>query len=156
MEDIIWRSGVFDAEKLIARLESRLHPTQMTWGDLIEALRILPADVLARPAAFELPWVYPTHFNSYRGYYDQLALGAAHVGNLPLTMGKQTTGGEILERARSTVGVTHTGWKGGDYIMGNRTPVWVDNAGECNSVMLVGVRSSVQGAVLLTRREGLE
>ena len=44
---------------------------------------------------------------------------------------------------------------GGKYTMTKRTPVWIDNPGDCSGVMLVGVRSYLN-AVLVTRREGLE
>ena len=154
--DIIRRSGVEDGERLVAELERRLYPSQMTLGGLIKALGALPADELVRPITFEMPWLYPTHFNSYRGYYDQLALGVAHIGDDPPMRAGVRTGDDLLKRARSTIRSTHTGWKGGNYIMSERTPVWVDNPGDCNSVMLVGVRSSLNAAVLMTRREHLE
>ena len=149
--DIIRRSGVEDGERLVAELERRLYPSQMTLGGLIKALGALPADELVRPITFEMPWLYPTHFNSYRGYYNQLALGVAWLTYLgdraPIKAGEA-----LLKEARSTVGQEFTGWRGGDYTMTERTPVWIDNPGECNSMMLVGVRSSMHGGVLLIRR----
>ena len=153
--DILRRSGTEDAEKIIAELERQLRPAQMTLGDLIEALFALPAGALEQSVCFELPWLYPTRFDSYRGYYDQIALGVEHVEDLR-PGGTGTTGRNLQDRACATVGQSFTGWKGGEYKMTARTPVWVDNPGDCSSVARVGVRSFWGGgAVLLTQRRDL-
>lgn len=65
---------------------------------------------------------------SYRGYYSDLAIepesGATPTGDLMLTlMAVQDT---ELE-----------GYKGGQYLMGSDTPVWLDGYGQCNSRAVV-------------------
>lgn len=46
----------------------------------------------------------PGAFHSYRGYYDQLALGCS---------GEPMTVARLLERAKEADGGVFTGWKGG-------------------------------------------
>lgn len=56
---------------------------------------------------------------SYRGYYDQLAF--------PLE--RDTTVGEMLEHARSALGQTFCGYKGGDFTMREWTDCWLAEYG---------------------------
>ena len=84
-------------------------------GDLIAALaKEDPARVL--PVGFNRP-------HSYRGYYEQLAFEPA----------ENITIGEMLAAARSALGTTFTGYKGGDYTMGEHTECWIANYGESGS-----------------------
>ena len=74
-------------------------PGQLDLGEVIAALEAQdPAKVL--PVGFYGP-------HSYRGYYHELAF----------EMCTNVTVGEILAAARSAVGKTFEGWKGGDYTM---------------------------------------
>lgn len=50
--------------------------------------------------------------HSYRGYYDQLAFEPCEG---PITVGR------LLQFARSALGATYQGWKGGDFTMGPYT-----------------------------------
>lgn len=59
------------------------------------------------------------HPHSYRGYYDELAFA-------PMA---QVTIGSMLEAAQSAVGATYTGWKGGEFTMGEWTPVHLAHIG---------------------------
>lgn len=56
---------------------------------------------------------------SYRGDYSELAF----------TPVEETTFGEMLRFARSAMGDTFTGYKGGDYTMGEFTPCWIAEYG---------------------------
>jgi hypothetical protein len=104
----------------------------ITLGELIDALAKYPADC---QIGFDFCGTVPTTFESFRGYYDQLALGwsdrrgVAHV-----------TCGELLALAKEAEGATFTGWKGGRYTMSRDTPVWIDNRGECTDTVIVGLR----------------
>lgn len=87
----------------------------MNLGELIRRLEELPADQVV-PNGFDHP-------HSYRGYYDELAFQPA----------TGVTVGSMLADARSAVGATYTGWKGGDYIMDEYTPVhlaWKGSTGD--------------------------
>lgn len=99
----------FDAIGDVAQHErSRYH---LTLGELIELLEDSPSDA---PIEFSDGDV-PTSFHSYRGYYEDLAFYSEE--------GEATAGG-VLERAREASGSTYTGYKGGDFVMGDTTPLW--------------------------------
>lgn len=84
-------------------------------GDLIATLeKEDPARVL--PFGFHRP-------HSYRGYYEQLAFEPA----------ENITIGEMLAAARSALGATFEGYKGGDYTMDERTECWIAHYGQSGS-----------------------
>ena len=58
--------------------------------------------------------------HSYRGYYIELAF-------IPE---KDTTVGAMLECAKTALGETYTGWKGGEFTMGECTDVYLAEHGE--------------------------
>jgi hypothetical protein len=58
--------------------------------------------------------------HSYRGYYDELAFEPQ----------EDTTVGEMLDWAKSAVGATYTGYKGGEYTMSEWTEVWLATYGQ--------------------------
>lgn len=83
----------------------------MTLGELIAALEAAdPAKVV--PYGFDRP-------HSYRGYYTDLAFEPA----------RNVTVAAMLADARSAVGATYQGWKGGDYVMGLSTDCWLSDEG---------------------------
>lgn len=57
---------------------------------------------------------------SYRGYYEDLAFAPAE--NVTLR--------SMLEAARSALGSTFTGYKGGEYEMGEYTDCWIAEYGD--------------------------
>lgn len=69
--------------------------------------------------------------HSYRGYYDQLAFQPV----------ENTTVGAMLRAAKEALGKTYTGYKGGEYAMGEWTDVWLANYGDTGESI---------GAVLLS------
>lgn len=79
--------------------------------DLIEWLEKQSPDAVV-PHGFGEPM-------SYRGYYDELAFEPV----------ESTTFGEMLTHARNALGATFTGYKGGDYKMGEYTPCWIAEYG---------------------------
>lgn len=60
------------------------------------------------------------HPHSWRGSYDELAFQPCG----------ETTVAEMLRVAKSCVGYTFQGWKGGDYTMGLETPINIEYEGE--------------------------
>lgn len=83
----------------------------MKLKDLIELLEKFPSDMRVAQG-FGNP-------HSWRGVYSELAFEPVD----------DTTVGEMLSEARSAVGQTYTGWKGGDYLMTLDTDVNVDYRG---------------------------
>ena len=101
--------------------------TPLTLGHLIAALsKAKPTSSLR----YDFGPYYPDGLESYRGYYDHLALGFSE---------EPATVGVILELCKNMVGHTRTGYKGGDYLMTSDTPIWVANWGRCHSTALVNV-----------------
>ena len=95
--------------------------TQMTLGKLIAALEAMPAETV-------IPSLCSPH--SYRGYYSDLAFERGD---------QECTAGKLLQRCRGAMGREFTGYKGGDYLMGENTPVWVAHYG-CCGLKLMAIR----------------
>lgn len=95
----------------------------MNLGDLITRLEAADPNQVVRHG-FHNP-------HSYRGYYMDLAFEPA----------ENITVGEILEAARSAVGATYEGWKGGQFKMNKHDWCWLSEegtaSGETISALLV-------------------
>ena len=85
--------------------------TQMTLGKLITALEAIPEG--AEVANLN-------HAHSYRGYYSDLAFERDE-GTRPAS--------ELLAECKAAMGQVFCGYKGGDYVMGALTPIWVATYG---------------------------
>ena len=83
----------------------------MKLGKLIETLEKEPKEKVVKHG-FDYP-------HSYRGYYDQLAFEPA----------ENVTVDSMLACAKSAVGATYGGWKGGEYLMDEDTDVWLAEVG---------------------------
>lgn len=84
-----------------------VEPSHYSLGELIEALEAAdPA--LTVPIGFGRP-------HSWRGDYSELAFDPA----------ADTTVADMLAAARSAVGATYEGWKGGDFTMSLHTSVYL-------------------------------
>lgn len=96
----------------------------MTLGAIIEVLRRAKPE--AWLATYPVEGLKLTTLESWRGIYEHLAIGyelsddGVKVGNL-------------LSEFESAVGKTFTGYKGGNYVMGLDTPVWLANYGKGSS-----------------------
>jgi len=96
--------------------------TQMTLGDLIKKLRDIPADTKITGLG---------ELDSYRGYYCDLAFAPTS---------ETRTAEHVLDACRSAMGKVFTGYKGGDYVMGELTPVWVADYG-CTGMKLMDINT---------------
>ncbi len=83
----------------------------MTLKDLIEELEKQPPEKIARKGFH--------HPHSYRGDYCDLAFEPKNV----------VTAGEMLADAKSALGKTFEGWKGGDFTMNEYTECWIADKG---------------------------
>lgn len=108
---------------------------QMSLGDLIRSLSRCPKGVPCRVCGMGTTGLGKPH--SYRGYYDHLAL----------EFGAVRTVGEVYKDLLAARGSRFEGWKGGDYIMGDHTPVWVSNEGECSGLAVIGVLRPQKGSL---------
>jgi hypothetical protein len=103
-------------------------PEQMNLGELIDALKRKDRET---SVYYDFVHFRPCGIHSYRGYYDQLAIGYDD--------SKDTSVGELLDMLKDADGKTFTGYKGGDYVMSLSTPVWVANHNESGGTAIVDV-----------------
>lgn len=116
----------------------------MKLGDLIRHLEGCKPEA---SVYFDFCDTIPTGIGSYRGYYDQLALGwrICEYGAEPPKVA------DVLKWLREACGATFTGYKGGEYVMDRQTQVWVANYGESHGTLTVGVIDSDWRVVIETR-----
>ena len=87
--------------------------TQMVLGDLIGALAALPDGAMIENIG---------EAHSYRGYYTDLAFEKGEGTRLAT---------DLLAECRAAMGKVFQGYKGGDFAMGEVTPVWIADYGRC-------------------------
>lgn len=112
-----------------ARNERFKNSKQLTLGEMIlkmefaidKASREENAEYRNPDVIFDFASIGPTVLDSWRGSYAELALGYEDEARLKAD--------EFLKHLKEAVGKTYTGWKGGDFVMGKSTPMWVANPG---------------------------
>lgn len=87
--------------------------TQMTLGAFIEALEAMPQDRQIEGIG---------HPHSYRGYYSDLAFER---------ISEKVTVVQALAMCKESMGQVFVGYKGGDYVMGALTPLWIASYSCC-------------------------
>jgi hypothetical protein len=90
----------------------------MTLGALITMLEAKGHQNAVCPAGFSDP-------HSYRGFYEDVAFVPA----------RNITVADMLEAARSALGATYEGWKGGDYTMDWETSCWLAFEGDTGETL---------------------
>ena len=114
---------------------------QLTLGQAVRELSLRDA---ALPVTFaDGSHPDPKGVGSYRGYYADLAISSRD---------EPTTCGELLEALKASQGQTFTGYKGGDYRMGNDTPLWHSDYGTASGVAIMGTSATPDGIVLDVRQ----
>ena len=130
-----------DLQDLINGMNARMQAAraaseQLTLGELIDHLKTLPIDTIIKGLG---------DLDSYRGYYCDLAFSPDPEKEEPVL--------ELLERCKAAMGEVFTGYKGGDYVMGRNTPLWISEYGECSDDMLIGIDDTGN---IITRKEDEE
>jgi len=92
--------------------------TQMTLGKLIATLE-------AMPEGTEVANLNSAH--SYRGYYSDLAFERDE---------GMRQAADLLAECKAAMGQVFCGYKGGDFVMGELTPVWVASYGCCGQKLM--------------------
>lgn len=101
----------------------------MTLGELLAKLLALSTmGYGTKRVHYDFGYFVPTELGSYRGYYEQIALGYAAIDDRPEEKRLDVT--DMIELVRSAIGADFEGYKGGEYTMGDETPVWIANYGE--------------------------
>jgi hypothetical protein len=109
----------------------------LSLGDFIETLSNAPHDslVFLSTSTSSEPSATMPEFNSYRGYYHDIAL---EPWNGTLTVE------QLLSAANDACGRTFEGYKGGDFTMDADTPLWIANYGSASGIAIryIDVRGS--------------
>jgi hypothetical protein len=120
---------------------------QMTLGEFMAALRRQDQDELVK---FDFVHFGPTTLQSYRGYYEDVALGYEECGRMHRNAQYEYPKvRELLAHCEATIGTVFSGWKGG-----NGTPVshdstlWVANPGETGGTAVVGVEAKLYVTIM--------
>lgn len=100
----------------------------MGWqlGDMIKFLVVLPEDALIHGLG---------ELMSYRGYYEDLAFRP---------FSEFCTRDQVLKECRRAMGAVFTGYKGGEFLMGETTCLWVAPYGYCGH-RLTGMQEEQPG-----------
>jgi hypothetical protein len=117
----------------------------MTLGKLITKLKSRDGEA---GVYFDFCNLIPTSFNSYRGYYEQLALGYTD------DMQAQMTVSRLRESAIECLDDTFTGYKGGEYKMTRDTKLWADNIGRASGTAITGIIDEGWRIILKTKYRG--
>jgi hypothetical protein len=114
----------------------------MRLGKLIDKLEQCDQTKTVR---FDFGGFVPTELDSYRGYYEDLALGFQEY--------KDITVAELLAECKKAIGKTFYGYKGGDYVMDEATTVWVSNYGRSDCTVIDGILELSWCVVIETKYE---
>jgi hypothetical protein len=79
---------------------------------------------------------------SWRGIYAELAIGFSSEGNIKVI--------DFYNMLKEAIGKEFTGYKGGEFIMGKATPVWVANYGNSGNTALLDVVDDDYQIILIT------
>lgn len=130
-----------DIQRLIDALANAGRRTRseyhLTLGQAIKRLGELAAE-----SPIRLDWIdqSPGEPMSYRGYYSDLAFDFCD----------KATVGDFLKACKASLGKTFEGYKGGDFIMGEETPLWAADYGNTGRAIM-DIRPDGAGFVLVTK-----
>lgn len=95
---------------------------------------------------FDFEQSFPISINSWRGSYNELALGFENIHTNEKPM-KLTAFNNMMNEA---IGKTFYGYKGGEFTMFEETPVWVDNYGKCGNRAVIDVVDTGERVLIIT------
>ena len=108
--------ALFDG--MCAQWQHERAETQMTLGKMSDSLEAMPEGAMVANLK---------NGGSYRGYYIDFAFEQGE-GIRPAA--------ELLDECKSAMGQMFCGYKGGDYVMGALTPVWVADYGHTGKKLM--------------------
>lgn len=130
-----------DLQKLVDAMnaagEQQRSNYHLTLGALIRALEAASPEIVV---AFSSGG-HPTGPHSYRGYYSDLSFKPQSA---------TVTAAELLAICRGALGETFEGYKGGDFVMTERTPLWRAPYGDCGDAIVSA--NLIDGRLVLETR----
>lgn len=138
-----------------AREERMKTSNQLTLGELIlklepivEAQKKKKKDDQAN-IYFDFADTFPTHLHSWRGSYAELAIGFG--GGTYSSDDKAMTVIDFYKILKEAIGKTYIGWKGGDFVMGKNTPLWVSDDGMGSQTGIIEIVDEGYQVILMTQ-----
>lgn len=101
-----------------ARMQRERAENQLTLGKLISVLEAMPESAVVAN-------LHGAH--SYRGYYSDLSFEKSNGTRMA---------SELLAECKAAMGQVFEGYKGGDFVMGALTPIWVASYGSCGQKLM--------------------
>jgi len=140
-----------DNALLTQRSKALAKSDQLTLGELILKLEPIVEKQKQRKednldeatVRFDFEYLFPTELDSWRGSYSELALNFQ-------TEGHELTVTEFYKMVNDAVGKEYTGYKGGEFTMTKRTPIWVANYGHSGNTALIDVVDNDYTILLIT------
>lgn len=108
----------------------------MTIGEVIQGLEAI--DDKSLHVYYNFANIFPTSVDSWRGIYEQPALGWAD-GGLRQDIIAPTVAELLIELKNSVNGKVYTGWKGGEYVFSKDQTLHVDNPGDFSSTEISAI-----------------
>lgn len=136
------------------RADEMKNSTQLTLGELILKLESVKNKDL--PIFFDKTKYRPTGIGSWRGSYCELAIsytpegvyggyngttveheigGDKFYNTVSTALPEKPTAQNFLDKLKDCLGKTFVGYKGGDFLMGKTTPVWVADESMCSGFL---------------------
>lgn len=113
----------------------------LTLGKAIERLSKFE---LTESIRFDYLDAYPGNPHSYRGYYSDLAFEPCKTTENSKLQGFLAS----LSHSRNREFI---GWKGGEFVMAEDTPLWVADKGDCGRAIM-DIGHSEEGLILITKQ----
>lgn len=98
----------------------------LTLGELITKLKTFDESSLVE---FDFCRFVPTDIDSYRGHYEDLAIGFKQFG-------PDINVKNLIEMLEKCIGEIFHGYKGGEFTMGSGTDLWVANDGDTTNTFI--------------------
>jgi hypothetical protein len=119
---------------------------QMTVGKIIkdlESMNLKMENGEDKIVVFDFCNFSPTTLDSWRGSYDELALGYHDIY-------KEVKAKDLLNNFKEAIGKTFIGYKGGEFIMNKDTPLWVANYGHSGNTGIIGIVDNDYEIIIMT------
>ena len=134
-----------------ARAESMKISDQLTLGEMIlkiEPLLSKQKDIKKKykheaTVVYDFEYLFPKTIDSWRGSYVELALDFNSEGE-PMSIT------EFYNMLKDTIGKEFTGYKGGEFVMGKNTPVWVANYGNSGNTAVIDIVDDEYKIIIIT------
>lgn len=128
---------------------------QLSLGELINELEKVDLkydDKTYKSVEFDFGSAVPTDLDSWRGSYNELALGYRLSGyDNQDEHFAECKADKLLEHLKESIGKEYSGWKGGEFTMSENTPIWVANSGNSGNTSVVGVYDANYKIVIITQ-----